>query len=416
VLSPSPDAATLARTDPDAEKLFFAIMVSAGGDDIYPTYHQLRAAAPALITTDGTLVLTRFADCDAALRHRALGKGDEFFRLKAPSVPDEDLRRVLEHLQRSMIMVNPPDHTRLRRLVSGAFTGGHTEALRGLITQRTDKLLAELAQQPDSDFMSMFALQLPGNVIADLLGVPESDRVALMPHILNLGLLVQPNPQPEQIAQGVQAANELASYFTDLLGHKRANPTDDLLSRLVAARDDDTLDDDEVLSTALLLFLAGNKTTADMLGNGLHALLTHRDQLQRLRDDRQLILSAADELLRFDPPMQMNARTVLEPVTVAGAELKPGQGVVTMVGAANRDPERFTDPDLLDVGRPDNSHLSFSSGIHYCLGAQLAKLEMEIFLGQLLSDYTDVTTVAAPQRQHGMGMRCFDRLPVTLHR
>jgi cytochrome P450 len=415
-LSLSTSAVTVARTDPDAEKLFFAIMISAGGDDIYPTYHMLREAAPALITSDGTLVLTRFVDCDAALRHRALGKGDEFFRLKAPSVPEEELRRVLEHLQRSMIMVNPPDHTRLRRLVSGAFTGGHTEALRGLITLRTDKLLMDLAEAPGADFMGTFALQLPGNVIADLLGVPESDRLALMPHILNLGLLVQPNPTPEQMAQGVQAATALADYFTELLGQKRADPSDDLLSRLVMARDDDALDDDEVLSTALLLFLAGNKTTSDMLGNGLHSLLTHPDEFRRLRDDRRLILSATDELLRYDPPMQLNARTVLEPVTLVGTDLKPAQSVVTMVGAANRDPERFADPDRLDLGRPDNSHLSFSTGIHYCLGAQLAKLEMEIFLTRLLTDYSDIAAADEPQRQHGMGMRCFDRLPVTLRR
>ncbi|WP_194916714.1 cytochrome P450 [Catenulispora rubra] len=412
--SPSQDTLP-AHADPEAEQLFYSIMVSSG-DDLYANYQRLRETAPALLTSDGTLVLSRFADCSDALRHRALGKGDEFMRLKFAPVSPEQLNAVLEHLQRSMIMINPPDHTRIRGHVNAGFTGGHVEALRASVTERAERLLEKLAAEPGGDFVSGFALALPSGVICDLLGVPEADRAALTPHILDLALLVQATPTEEQLGRGVAAAASLADYFTGLLKEKHANPADDMLSRLVATRDGDGLDDGEVLSTALLFFLAGNKTTADMLGNALHAIVTHPDKLAELRADPSVIPTAADELLRFDGPMQLNARTVLEPVTIAGADLEPGKAVIILQGAANHDPERFENPEEMDLRRTNNGHLAFSSGIHFCTGAQLAKLEIEVLLSTVFLGYSEVSFTETPERYPGVGMRYFEELRVSLKR
>jgi cytochrome P450 len=412
-LDTRPASATLAAANPDAEIIFYGIMTSSG-DDVYSSYRALRETAPALLTSDGTLVLSKYADCDAALRDRSLGKGDEFFALKAAPVPEEQLRKILGYLERSLIMVNPPDHTRLRRLVNSGFTARHVETLRNTVAQRVERLLADMADEPTADFIDSFALQLPGSVISDMLGVPEVDRVALRPAILDLALLVQPTPSAEQVNRGVSAAAQVADYFTALLADKRQHPDDDLLSRLVAAHDNDALDDAEVLATALLLFLAGNKTTSDLLANSLYALITHPAALARLREEPGIAPEAVNELARFDPPMQLNARTVLKPVSFAGTQLEPGKAVITMIGSANHDPERFDDPDALILTRPDNAHLSFSAGIHYCFGAQLACLEVEELLSQVLRDYSVIELADEPKRQHGMGMRCFDRLPIAL--
>jgi cytochrome P450 len=412
-MSRTPESTTTAAADPAAEQIFYGIMMG-DGSALYESYDQLRSTAPALLTSDGSLVLSRHADCDAALRNPALGKGDEFMRMKVSAVPEETLRTLMERLQRSMIMVNPPEHTRLRRLVSKAFTAGHVEGLRPAVAQRTRTLLAGLAAEQGADFMTDFALIQPSHVISDLLGVPESDRPALTPHILNLGLLVEPTATPEQVATGITAEAELAGYLADLLRHKRAQPADDMLSRLAAEQENDALDETEMLATALLLFLGGNKTTADLLGNSVHTLLTHPDQLRRLRDDPGLAGSAVEEMLRWDSPMQLNARTALEGATVAGTKVEPGQTIIILLGAANHDPERFTDPGTVDIGRPDNRHLAFSAGIHFCLGGPLARLEAAVFLEQLVTDYSGVAFAGDPVRHPGIGMRSFDSLPVTL--
>jgi cytochrome P450 len=404
-----------ATADPAAEQIFYGIMMS-DGSSLYESYDQLRAKAPALFTSDGSLVLSRHADCAAALRNAALGKGDEFMRLKVSSVPEETLRTLMERLQRSMIMVNPPEHTRLRRVVSSAFTASHVEALRPLVARRTETLLNDVAGSSGGDFMELFALRQPSHVISDLLGVPESDRAMLTPYILDLGLLVEPTATPEQVAAGVTAEAALADYLAELLRHKRQEPGDDLLSRLAATRPDEALDDTEVLATALLLFLGGNKTTADLLGNCVHTLLTHPDEMSRLRADPELAGSAVEEMLRWDAPMQLNARTALQATTVGGAEVKPGQTVIILLGAANHDPERFTDPGTVDIARSDNRHLAFSAGIHFCLGGPLARLEAAEFLRQLVTDYRDLALAGDPVRHPGIGMRGFNSLPVTLQR
>ncbi|MGI8334208.1 cytochrome P450 [Actinomadura scrupuli] len=412
-IPPPATAATVARTDPDAERLFLEIMADPLRDDPYDGYRRLRELAPALLTGDGTLVLTRFEDCDAALRHRALGKSDRLLELGLAVAPAERPGSVVDLLRHSMLFANPPDHTRLRRLVSSAFTSRHVEALRDAVTARTGALLEALAAEPGADFMAAVALPLPVNVISDLLGVPEADRLAFTPKVHALVTALDPTADLECLTLGEAAGDELFGYFSALLADKRARPGDDLFSRLAASHEDDALDESEMISTALLLFIAGFETTTNLLGNGLHALLEWPDELRRLRDHPELIPAAVEELLRYDSPVQVGARTVLEPTTLAGADLEPGLLVLTALGAANHDPARFDGPDRLDVGRADSGHLAFAAGIHFCLGAHLTRLEAQIFLEVLVRRY-DVARAGEPTRRPGFTLRGFDHLPVAL--
>jgi cytochrome P450 len=402
-----------ASPDPAAEHIFYRVMTQPV-DDPAPDFRELREAAPALLTSDGSLVLSRHADCNAALRHRGLGKGDEWLKLQMSRVPSNRVEQVMKLLQRSMILTNPPDHTRLRRLVSSAFTVRHVDGLRATAGRWIEALLDDLAADPGADFMGTLAIPLPVNVIAELLGIPEADRTGLVPKIHELGLLMEPAATADEIGTGVAAQEHLANYLTDLLAAKRRHAGDDLLSRLATDNARNGLDDTEMVATALLLFGAGNTPTANLLGNGLYLLLTNPDQWQRLRADPALVPTAVEEILRYDSPSQFDFLSALEPVTFAGTTLEPGQTVITLLGAANHDPERFEAPERFDVGRTENAHLSFAAGIHFCLGAPLARMQAEVFLHRLLHE--DVSLSDEPRRHPGIGNRGFDHLPVILRR
>ncbi|MGX1881819.1 cytochrome P450 [Streptomyces sp. NPDC055287] len=413
--APPVEPAAVARRDEDAEAVFYALMQNPSNDDPYTGYRRLRELAPALITGDGTLVLTGHAECDAALRHRELGRGDDMDGFRMAPVPEEQVREVMAVLRRSMAFVDPPHHTRMRKPVSSVFTHRQVEALRPSVTGHVDRLLAALATETGADFMAAVADPLPEIVISDLLGIPEEDRASVVPNSRALAALMEPVTDAQVFAEAAAAQRDLCAYFEDLLARRRARPEDDLLSRLGAAGEGAGLADDEIVSTALLLLGAGIKTTTHLLGNGMRALLEHPGELRRLRDDPELIPSAVQELLRYDTPAQLDARVALGAVSFAGVELKAGQTVMTVIGAANRDHRRFPDADRLDVGRTENGHLSYAAGVHFCLGAQLANLEAEVLL-ERLSAYTDISPAGPAQRRPGLGLRGFDRLPVTLER
>ncbi|MEO3784387.1 cytochrome P450 [Actinocorallia sp. B10E7] len=407
-------------TDPVAEGLFTGLFLDPP-DDPYPQYRRLRETAPALLASDGTLVISRYADCDAALRHRALGKGEERLGFTGPDGPSpEELRQARERFGHSMLNANPPEHTRLRRAVAPAFTHRHVDELRPAVERRTDTLLAELAarSEPDgADFVELLALPLPVNVISDLLGVPETDRTAFTAKVRTMLAMMEASTGAEGFRSAIAARDELGGYFADLLAVKGARPENDLLSRLAAAPADARLSPDEMIATALLLFSAGFVTTTNLLGNALHLLLDLPDQQSVLREDPSRVPAAVEEFLRYDSPVQIDARTVLEPVELAGVGLRPGQVVVTVIGAANRDPEVTEEPDRLDLTRPEPVHLSFASGIHFCLGAHLARLEAGIVLERLFcGEYASVERAGEAVRQPGPPLRGMKRLPVTLRR
>ena len=397
--------------DPEAEALFFGIMSHPMNDDPYTDYHALRAKAPALRTSDGTLVLSTYEGCDTALRHRSLGKSDDMRGYLLTPIPEEEFKAAMDLLMRSMSFANPPEHTRLRQQVSSAFTNRHVDQLRAAITARTDAALDRLLDTPGGDFMSLVAAPLPIAVMSDMLGVPETDRDKVAAAFQHFARLAEPIVDAVVFTAAAAAQRELADYFGLLLAAKREKPGEDLLSRLAAA--EPALDGTEIVATVLLLFGAGIETTTNLFGNGLYTLLTHPDQLARLRADRSLIGPAIEEILRYESPVHLDARTVLEPVTLAGLDLEPGTTVTTLLAAGNRDPQRFTDPDRFDVGRQDNAHLSFAAGPHFCLGAHLTRLETQVLLERLLERTADLTLEDGRQRRAGLGLRGYATLPVT---
>lgn len=388
-------------------------------EDPYPVYRQLREAAPVHRSSFGPVVLSRYHDCVQALRDHRLGKGEATSGLvpggdSSAGDVDAELRDAFfERAGNTMLFVNPPDHTRLRRLVSRAFTPGRVEALKPQVARMVSDILDRMADEGETDAMAALAFPLPVAVIGDLVGVPAEDRAAFQPLVRDAVRALDFSADPDAVRQAFVAQDRMGEYMSGLIAERRKHPTDDLLSGLIDARDrGDALTEDEMVATAILLFAAGFETTTNLIGNGLLALLQHPVELRRLRDLPILLGTAVEELLRWDAPVQLDARTVLEPAEIAGEALEPGDFVITLLGAANRDPQRFADPELFDVGRSDNTPLSFASGIHYCLGAGLARMEAATVFGQLLARFGEIRLADRPERRDNLTLRGLATLPV----
>jgi cytochrome P450 len=273
-----------------------------------------------------------------------------------------------------------------------------------------------MAESGRVDFMSAFALPLPMSVIGELVGVPAADRAYLQPLVRAVAKGIEPILTDEEAAETLTAIEQLGDYFGELLEQRRRHPADDLMSGLAQAREkDDFLTDFEVCSTAILLFAAGFETTTNLLGNGLLALLRHPDQLEIWRRDPELAPSAIEELLRWDSPVQLNLRAVLEPSVLNGEHLEPGERIIVLQGAANRDPRRFTDPDTLQLDRTDNVPLSFGWGIHHCIGAGLARMEGEIAFTSLLQTFPRIDLCTdEPEWRQSFTLRGLLELPIAV--
>ncbi len=320
---------------------------------------------------------------------------------------------------RHMLNVDPPDHTRLRRLVARAFLPTRVAALEPRIQQVADDLLDDLeAEGPDVvvDLVEGFAHPLPFRVICELLGVPEVDRAQLHDWFRTLLRPWTGDPPPDAVA----ASQGIVGYLGDLVAAKRRSPADDLVSVLVLASDDDRLSDQELLSSLFQLIVAGHDTTTAHIGNAVVALLDHPDQLAALRADLDQMPAAVEELLRYSAPVpHATFRMTTEPVAFGDTEIPEGQQVLVCLGAANRDPAAHPDPDVLDIGRPAQPHLAFGHGIHFCLGAPLARLEGRVALSTLLRRFPDLRLAGARgdlrwARGDGLVLRGLDALPVTL--
>jgi cytochrome P450 len=292
-----------------------------------------------------------------------------------------------------MLNSDPPDHTRLRRLVGKAFTTRRIEELRPRIEQITEELLDAMAGKDEVDLLDAFAFPLPITVICELLGVPQDDRDDFR---IWSNRLVSGSEAAELVSQ---AAASMAEYLTKLVAAKRANPGDDMVTALVHARDeDDRLEENELVSMLFLLLVAGHETTVNLIGNSTLALLRNPDQLAALHADPSLLHGAIEEFLRYDGPVQLaTLRFTTQPLTIAGTVIPEGEFVMVALTSANRDQEKFADPDRLDVTRPAGGHMAFGHGIHYCLGAPLARLEGEIALGRLLARFPELRLAAEPQ-------------------
>jgi len=360
----------------------------------YPFYHALREKDPVHQSPLGFWVLTRYDDVVTSLRDSRYGRDGFAPLIEAVYGPET----AEGNLPRSMLMRDPPDHTRLRSLVNKAFTPRVIEGMRARIQMIVERLLDKVQDARSMDVIDDLAYPLPVTVICEMLGVPLDDHEAIRGWSSDIarsldaiGLLAD----PEIVARGVAARRNLTDYFRRLLPERRKHPQADLLSLLIAVEEQgDKLNEGELLAMCLLLFIAGHETTVNLIGNGTLALLEHPDQMAKLRDDPVLIASAIEELLRYDSPVQWTARITNSDVEIGDRTVPSGSMVIAVIGAANRDPRHFQDPDRLDIVRADNRHVSFGFGIHFCLGAPLARVEGQIALGMLLRRMPDLALQA----------------------
>ena len=374
----------------DVDALLAEIFLTPEGKaDPYPRYAAIREQAPMFRSAMGFVVVGRYEDCQWVLRDARFGKGEMGPIWEGYGLTEAQWRERFPDFARrmtSMLGLDPPDHTRLRRLVAKAFTPKTVENLRPDIVRLTDELLDEFSG--DVDVIPELALPLPMAVIGEMLGIPAADRIELQPDVRTAAATLEFNPPLEQMDAAASASKTIAEHLEGLIATRRAEPTDDLLSELIHVEEQgDQLSHEELITTVMLLFGAGFETTTNLIGNGLLALLDHPGELRRLRDDRSLMKTAVEELLRWDSPVQVDGRVVFEDVDVHGAPVAAGEQFVTLLGAANRDPRVFPDPDRFDVGRAGQAPMSFGAGIHYCLGAALARAEGAIVFDRLLDRF-----------------------------
>ena len=366
--------------------------------DPYPVYEELRRKDPVhrMRLQDGW-VLTDHADVDMVLRdNRRFGNAGRDFGY----IP-----------QVSMLDLDPPEHTKLRSLVAHGFTPRSVAALEPRIRETVAKLLDHVEGRRRFDLIAEVAFPLPVIVIAELLGVPPEDREQFNEWSNVVSLIVDPLLDDGQVREVRRAVDEVFAYFEAVAEQRRRAPRDDLVSALVTAEvDGERLERDDLLVNLLLVLVAGNETTRNLIGNGARALLRNPDQLRRLSDDSSLLNGAVDELLRFDSPVQLDSRIAREPVELRGKRISPGQRVLCLLGAANRDPGPFPDPDRLDVGRSASNHLAFGRGVHYCLGAPLARLEGRVAFEALLPRLGGLRLAEEPRYRDQVALRGLESL------
>lgn len=366
--------------------------------DPHPLLRALRERGRVERDVVGIWLVPGHADCSAGLRDQHLSR--EVSRMPGyaqlrPFIADSTLERTTE---RWMLFNDPPTHTRLRRLVQGAFKPSVVQALRARIAAITDELLGTLPLQGSFDLMPTLAQQLPVRVICDILGLPPEDFGQTKQWSDTLALIVEPVFRRSERIAADQAAVEMVAYLREhLRRHRASGEQGDLLGQLITAHDagEQALSEDELLGNLILLFIAGHETTTNLIGNGLLTLLRHPGELARLRAQPALMPSAVDEMLRFEPSVGMVSRHTVEPYAVGDTVIPPGQVVFFMHAAANRDPAVFAEPERFDIGRSPNPHLTFGAGIHYCLGAPLARIEAEEAFSRLLQRYPALSLVDA---------------------
>jgi cytochrome P450 len=405
--------------------LFLPLRSTGSLENPYPVYALLRTVRPVLevpvpdFDGPGAWLLTRHRDVHLALRDSRFSAD----RMRAPLI-HENLDRLPPFIRqtaqglRTMLVMDPPDHTRVRKLVNKAFTPKRIAALRGRIEEIVDHQLdqlAEMAKSGPADLIHDLAEPLPAIVIAELLGVPAEDHRQFRQWSSKLIAGLASPKLEDRVASGA-AGQQILAYLSDIIAARRREPRDDLISAMIHAQEEsDALSDEELLATSNLLLLAGHETTTNLIGNGVLALLREPDELERLRADPSLLPTAVEELLRFDGPVQATVRVALEDIEIDDHLIPEGALVLVNLGAANRDPEVFEDPDRLDVGRDPNPHVSFGFATHFCMGAPMARLEAQVAVGALIARFPKLVLADdAPEYRPNPILRGLKKLELSL--
>ena len=384
----------------------------------YPHYERMRSTDPVHLTPLGMYVASRHAEVSLVMRDKRFGKDyvERTVRRYGPKIMDEPVFRSMSHW---MLQQDPPDHTRLRGLVVKAFTARRVEDMRPRIQQIVDETLDRIIPQGKMDLIEDFAFRLPVTIICDMLGIPEEHRETFYASSRDGGRLLDPVPlTPEEIQKG-NAGNAMAAmYFQQLFELRRKNPGDDLITQLVQAEEDGSkLTNEELTANIILLFGAGHETTVNLIGNGLLALHRNPDQLALLKAKPELTTNAIEEFLRYDSSVQLTGRVALEDIEdLGGRRIPKGESVLCLLGSANHDPAVYPDqPERLDITRPNVRPLSFGGGIHFCLGAQLARIEAEVAISTLLRRIPDLRLDDAvnPEWRPTFVLRGLKRLPAS---
>jgi cytochrome P450 len=386
--------------------------------DPYPHYARLRSTDPMHLTSHGMYLASRHAEVSLALRDKRFGKDfvERSTRRYGPQIMEEP---VFRSMSRWMLQQDPPDHARLRGLVVKAFTARRVEDMRPRIQQVVDQTLDRIVERGHMDLIEDFAFRLPVTIICDMLGIPEDHREAFYTGSRNGGRLLDPVPlSPAEISEANAGHAMAQMYFQQLFELRRKSPGDDLTTQLVQAEEDGSkLSNEELTANIILLFGAGHETTVNLIGNGLLALHRNPDQLALLKANPALITNAIEEFLRYDSSVQMSGRVALEDIDdLGGRKIPKGETLLCLLGSANRDPAVYPDrPDRLDITRPNVRPLSFGGGIHFCLGAQLARIEAEVAIATLLRRLPDLQLDDAenPEWRPTFVLRGLNRLPAS---
>ncbi|QYG94415.1 cytochrome P450 [Iamia sp. SCSIO 61187] len=401
----------------EADEVVFEILGGeTGRADPYPLYRRLREGrAVHCSPSTGVWFVSDYGVAKHVLHDPRFGRGNGSMMGAMADAEVAVRSGEMRRASRNMLFADPPDHTRLRGLVSRAFTPRRVEELRPRLVELVDPLFDAAGGGQDVDLLDAVAFRFPVAVIGELVGVPEEDRDQFRTLVRASTAMIEAAPSAEALADAQRSMGEMSEYFHDLVARRRRRPSGDLLSAMIAIEDadGDRLTEDELVSTAILLFGAGFETTTNLIGNGTLCLLRHPDQLARLRADPSLLLTAVEEMLRFESPVQLDARTALVDAEVDGHPVEAGTSVVTFLGAANRDPQVFTEPDVFDVGRSPNNPLSFGWGIHHCLGAHLARLEGEVVFGRMLERFARIELIEEPTWRQSITLRGLEGLRVT---
>ena len=381
----------------------------------YAYYQGLRSSMPVYHWEPWQMwFLSRYTDCVTVLKDSRFGRelDDSFFNTQPP-----DSQRVLIEMQRDwMLLRDPPTHTRLKMLAHKAFTPRTVERMRGNIEVLTDNLLDAVQDTHKLDLIADLASPLPVTVIADLIGIPQADRPTFQRWSQALAFTLELVDDPQIYDAASIVTEEFSAYLRELIAERRKHPQEDFLSALIAAKEQqDTLTEGEMIATIILLLVAGHETTVNLIGNGTQALLHHPEQWEKLKADPSLVKNAIEEMLRYDSPVQLTARHTQEDVEIDGHKIPKGRQIALLLGAANRDPQQFPDPDNFDITRIGaDKHVGFGNGIHFCLGAPLARLEAEIAFKRIVNRLPNLAlTDEMPTYRSTYVLRGLSSLPLT---